>query len=439
MFFFFVLLAQYYGKESFGEFSYYFAIASILFVLFDVGGEFYQIREFTKNESIKIYQNIFILKTVIATSVLLIALLSQQSSFTLILIGSFYLESIISLFRSSLYKNGLYYQESILTIIEKSVFITLIIFNILTISDITLMYAVFIIAKLVYLFLALTKLYRFKYLVSSLKLFDLHFSKCYIFNSWSYVLHALLVIIFVQIDIVMLKWMEVPYDEIGPYSAAIKIYMTVVIFADILFKQYYPKISYLIHTNDMAGLRTLALKIQSMNIYTSLFFSILTMLFSHEIIVASFGDGFSEASNMLILLSIIITFRFSMYTYTALLSASNLNYIKLITSLTCVLINISLNYVLIPKHGVYGALVATIITEFVLVLMYKISSLKIVFTNLITIKEFFSLSVVLLSAYILFFYKIAIDSRLLITALLLIFFVVYAKQIRKTLAFEGLK
>lgn len=439
MFFFFMLLAQKFGKESFGQFSYYFAIASIVFVLFNLGGEFYQIREFTKKESLKVFQNIFIFKTLIATLVIIGALVSQKSTYVVILVISFYLESIISIFRSSLYKNGLYYHESILIIIEKSAFILLVIFNVFTLNDLVLMYSAFIVAKLVYLVVAIKKHYKFKYLASSLRLFDLKFLQRYVFNSWSYMLHALLVIIFVQIDIIMLKWMGVPFKEIGLYSAAIKIYMTLVVFADILFKQYYPKISHLIHTNDMTRLRTLTLKIQSMNIYLSLFFSIMTMLFAHEIIAFSFGSEFFGASNMLVLLSIIIVFRFSMYTYTALLSASSFNSIKVITSLTCVFINIGLNYVLIPEYSAYGALVATIVTEFVLVLMYKISSLKIIFTNFITIKEIFSVSTVLLSAYFLFFYKIEMGLKLLVAALALMIFVDNIKQIRTTLAFEGLK
>ena len=55
-----MLLAQTFGKESFGEFSYYFTIASVLYVLFDLGGEFYQIREFTKEEKLSNFNSIFV-------------------------------------------------------------------------------------------------------------------------------------------------------------------------------------------------------------------------------------------------------------------------------------------------------------------------------------------------------------------------------------------
>ncbi|MFA5502591.1 MAG: oligosaccharide flippase family protein [Sulfurovaceae bacterium] len=430
MFLFFALLAHHFGRESFGEFSYYFTIASIIFVLFDVGGEFYQIREFTKHESLKVFQNIFIIKTVIASLVIGIVLVLQEPLYLVLLVISFYLDSIISLFRSSLYKNSLYYQEAILTISEKIALIAIVFLNIMTVKDVIVMYLSFSLAKVVYLFFAVRRFYSLRYLFSSYKLYDRPFFKHYALNSWSYVLHALLVVIFVQIDIVMLKWMGVSFEEIGLYSAAVKIYFTVVIFADILFKQYYPKVSRLIHDNQSVALRDYILRIQSLNIYASALFAFVTMLFAHEIIAVAFGSEFAEAGNMLVLLSIIIVFRFSMYTYTALLSSSNLNHIKLITSLTCVGVNIGLNYLLIPLYGVYGALFATIVTEFILVAMFKISSFKIVFTNFLTFKEVVSLLLIFVSSYIFYKYQFKIIYKLS-TAFIIVFFVFSMRKILK--------
>lgn len=436
MFLFFALLAHQFGKESFGEFSYYFAIASILFVLFDVGGEFYQIREFTKKESLKIFQNIFILKTIIALSVFLVAFLAEHPIYLLILIGSFYLDSVISLFRSSLYKNALYYQESVLAIIEKSVFIAFVFLNIFTLNDIILMYLAFIIAKACYLLLAIKKFYNLRYLLSSFKLFDLNYFKHYVYNSWSYVLHALLVIIFVQIDIIMLKHMNISYSDIGLYSAAVKIYMVAIVFAEILFKQYYPLITKYVQKGDVSLLKSLILKIQNTNIYFGIYFALFTMLFSPELINLTFGHEFHESSNMLTILALIIIFRFSMYTYTALLSSSNLNYMKIFTSLSCAIANIILNLILIPKYGVYGALIATVITEFILVLFFKISSFKIIFTNYFSIKEFLTLLIGIGSMLSIYIYRPALEVKSMIFIILLISLSINRRNIVKMLTFK---
>jgi O-antigen/teichoic acid export membrane protein len=436
MFLFFMLLAQTFGKEVFGEFSYFFTIATILFVLFDLGGEFYQIREFSKVERLKNFNTIFILKSSIFFVVIFITYFINNNIFLFLLISSYYIDSIISIFRSSLYKNGHYILESKFTIIEKLIFIFIVFLNIFTIQDILIMYFAFLLSKLIYIFILLNKFYKINYIFKSKKLFDFNFSKYYVVNSWSYVLHALLVVVFVQIDIIMLKQMNISYGDIGLYSAAVKIYMTVIIFADVLFKLYYPLVANYIQSDEKDLLHKLVLKIQNTNLYFSIYICLITMLFAQEIISLAFGDEFLESAKMLVLLSLIIIFRFSMYTYTAILSSSNLNYIKLYTSLVCVVTNIVLNYILIPMYGVYGAIIATVITEILLVVLYKISSFKIIFTNYITKYEMIIIGFTFISMYVVLNYQITLLYKIIVTLILLSMLLVNYKNIKEKLNFQ---
>lgn len=401
MFLFFMLLAQIFGKEVFGEFSYYFTIATLLFVLFDLGGEFYQIREFSKAERLKNFNTIFLIKSAIFLIIFATTFIITNNIYLLLLLGSYYLDSIISIFRSSLYKNGHYILESKFTVIEKSIFIAIVFANILSIQDILVMYFAFLLSKFIYVLILSKKFYKFRYILKTKRLFDLNFAKYYLTNAWSYVLNALLVVVFVQIDIIMLKQMNISFGDIGLYSAAVKIYMTVIIFADVLFKLYYPLVAKYIQNGEQETLKKLVLKIQDTNLFFSIYFAIITMLFAPEIISLAFGEEFVESSKMLIILSIIIIFRFSMYTYTAILSSSNLNHIKLYTSLACVVANIVLNYILIPIYGVYGAIIATVLTEILLVFLYKISSFKVIFTNILTKQE---IVIMLFGALMLFLF-----------------------------------
>ncbi|WP_033916067.1 oligosaccharide flippase family protein [Campylobacter sputorum] len=156
MFFFFILFARTFGKHAFGEFSYFFTIATTLFVIFDLGGEFYQIREFSKIEKLKNFNTIFILKTAIFFVILSITCFVNNNLFLLLLVISFYMDCIISIFRSSLYKNGYYILEAKFTIIEKLIFIFIAILNIFTIKDIIIMYFAFLLSKLTYIFILLS-------------------------------------------------------------------------------------------------------------------------------------------------------------------------------------------------------------------------------------------------------------------------------------------
>ena len=435
MFLFFILLAREFGKNVVGEFSYYYSVVVILFVLLDLGGEFYQVREFSRKENLKNFNTIFILKTFIFIPIFIGTYYLLDNIYLLILFSSYYLSSIISIFRSSLYNHGEYILESKYTVIEKSIFLIIIISNVMSIKSLLLMYFAFLVSKLIYILILLKKFYKFKYIISVKKLFNMNFAKLYLYGSWSYILHSLLVVIFVQIDIIMLKQMGVSYEEIGLYSVALKIYAIAIIFADVLFKQYYPIVAKYVHNNDETLLKSLILKVQSTNLFFSIYFALIIILFSDEIIAIAFGNEFQESSNMLSILAIIVIFRFSMYTYTAILSSSNLNYIKLYTSIVCVLSNIVLNYILIPIYGLYGAIIATIITEILLVILYKVSSFKIIFTNYITMEE---ISTVILTIGAVFFIskvELNITEKSIIFFILLLLLVLNYKNIKQKLRF----
>jgi O-antigen/teichoic acid export membrane protein len=438
MFVFFILLAKTFGKDAFGEFSYFFTISAILFVLYDLGGEFYQIREFSKAESLKKFNTIFLLKSAIFLVIFATTFIINNNIYLLLLLGSYYFDSIISIFRSSLYKNGHYLLESKFTIIEKSIFIAIVFANILSIQDILVMYFAFLLSKFIYILILSKKFYKFKYILKTKRLFDLNFAKYYLTNAWSYVLHALLVVVFVQIDIIMLKQMNISFGDIGLYSAAVKIYMTVIIFADVLFKLYYPLVAKYVQNGEQETLKKLVLKVQDTNIFFSIYFAIIIMLFAPEIINFAFGDEFVESSKMLILLSVIIVFRFSMYTYTAILSSSKLNYIKLYTSFACVFTNIVLNYILIPIYGVYGAIISTIITEFLLTVLYKVSSFKIVFTNYLTKNEVITVCFAVLSSYIILNFDIKLFYKIIIGLFLLSTLLINLNKIKEKLNFKGI-
>jgi len=436
MFLFFILLANSFGKTVLGEFSYYFSIVTILFVLFDLGGDFYQIKEFSRSENLQKFNTIFVLKTFIFIFIFIGTYFINSNVYMLLFLISYYLASILSIFRSSLYNNGQYILEAKYTILEKFIFLIIIVLNVVTIENLLVIYLSFLVSKSVYLFILVHKFYKLHYILSMKKLFNLTFAKQYIFGSWSYILHALLVVIFVQIDIIMLKHMGVSYEDIGLYSVALKVYAIAIIFADVLFKQYYPIVAKYIQNDDATMLKPLILKIQNTNLFFSIYFTLLIILFSKEIIYFGFGEEFNESSKMLIMLSIVVIFRFSMYTYTSILSASNLNYIKLYTSIVCVTTNIVLNYVLIPIYGVYGAIVATIITEILLVVLYKVSSFKIIFTNYLTMQEVFAVLITIGTVFFFFNTELEISIKLIIFSIILLSLVINYRNIKHKLTFK---
>ncbi len=433
LFVFYILFARNFSEEIFGEFSYYFSISYILYILIDLGGEFYQTRILTQNENIKVFNAIVLLKTILMILVCFVTYLYFDNIYILLLLFSFYLESVISLFRSSFYKNSLFIESAYLSIYEKIFFLSLQLVNIFTLKNLLFLYVIFSLSKVLYIWLTISKYYKKRYL--SFKTLDFNFIKKYFVGSLSYILHSFLVAVFVQIDIIMLKSMDVSFQQIAIYSAAVKIILTAMVLPQILFNQYYPVVAKLYMEKQGEKLKLLLYDVQKINIYLSGIFAILIALFSYEIVFYTFGEKYIESSKLIMLFSIILLFRFSMYTYTATLSASEYNYVKIYTSIVCVLTNIGLNIWLIPIYGIYGALFATILTELLLVVLYKVSNVKIIGIKMFDFNEILLFASVV-GILVIYYFNFDLQTRLVLAFFLVLLLILTVKKQKSLLNFR---
>ena len=80
-----------------------------------------------------------------------------------------------------------------------------------------------------------------------------------------------------------------------------------------------------------------------------------------------FGFGYQQSVIALQILVWTIVFTFVGAAFVRLLEASNRQVIVTKISLICVIVNILLNLILIPKFSYIGACIATVITEIILV------------------------------------------------------------------------
>ncbi|MDN5290604.1 MAG: hypothetical protein PWQ06_843 [Anaerophaga sp.] len=375
LFLFFIFFGRYLGKEAFGEYSYFFSIASFLFVLMDIGGEFYQIKLFAKDRTINTLFNIGVIKSVISVLILIpIGLFNEY--FLCLLVMSFWAESLISVFRSTFYFQKKFFFAAGFNIIEKLIFVALFIFNSFAIESLLFMYATLSISKIMHILL----IAYIKKDSITLKEININFSfwKEYLRESWSYVLHSALVIFFGQLSIILLKKFEVSYGSIATYSVAIKIVMAIVtLFPDILFRQYYPTITRMIYIQQEESLTKYLSRIRKANVVLALILIGVLFLSANELIKYTFGNEFSDAVLLLVFLSPVLIFRFSMYPYSGILSGSDFNYLKIIASGSCTIINLTLNFILIPKYGIWGAGIAFVVTELSLFVIYKLASMKV--------------------------------------------------------------
>lgn len=435
LFLFFIFFGRYFGKEAFGEYSYFFSIASFLFVFMDLGGEFYQIKLFASGKNVNRLFNISVVKSILFLGIIIPVMILNEY-FLGLLILSFYTESLISIFRSSFYFSKKFLFAATFNIVEKTIFVTLFVLNIFSVESLLFMYATLSISKFIHLILVGYKK-RNSLKVRNLNI-DFIFWKEYLKNSWSYVLHSALVISFAQFSILLLKKFGVSYGDIATYSVAIKIIMAIVtMFPDILFRQYYPLVTQLIYKNEKQNLGDYLNRIRKTNTILSIVLIGVLFLSAKELIFYSFGSEFSDAVLLLIFLSPVLIFRFSMYPYSAILSGSDYNYLKIIASGSSTIINLALNYVLIPKYGIRGAAIAFIATELSLFIIYKISSRKVVELTLFPKNEMLGIVIAFSPwAFISFYDQVSVIVRGVLILLLGLIFLLLRKKFFRLFNFD---
>lgn len=163
-----------------------------------------------------------------------------------------------------------------------------------------------------------------------------------------------------KIDQVFIKNM-LGYSFNGIYSASYKIIEYFLILPTILMKTFYPFLvkffSYKTeYFNNIFNKIFIIL-----NLY-SLISILVLILFGEFIIGAIFKDEYSDSINVLILLSPIIYFYSLQIIYNSIIYLINKEKIYLLRSILAMSINILLNYLLIPKYGINGAIISTLIT-----------------------------------------------------------------------------
>ncbi|MBN1639018.1 MAG: flippase, partial [Ignavibacteriales bacterium] len=172
----------------------------------------------------------------------------------------------------------------------------------------------------------------------------------------------IMIAIYYNLDHIMLGFM-VGNKAVGFYSAAYKILMYGIVPAAIIINSFFPKLSQYVGQKD--ELKLLMSKLSLLMFIVGTTISLFCFLFAKEIILLFYGDKYFSS---IILLQILMVNVFIIYvnmTYGNPLNAWNKQkeYLKIIV--LGALTNIALNFILIPKYYAFGAAIATLSSEIV--------------------------------------------------------------------------
>ncbi len=359
---------RYLGPEEYGILSYVLAFVGIFAFIASLGITSILQRELVNHPEKRdsILGTAFILRLgggalAFLISVFIIFLLESSTLIKLLVLIQafsliFYSSEVITLFFASRVESKKSVQASILSGTISSLLKVILI---LSGAGIIWMMVVFVLDGFwlsVFLFLA--------YKRSGLKIRDWRFNKplakSILSSSWLLALTSASVLIYMRIDQVMIKRM-IDAEAVGLYASSVKIFEFTYIIPSLITFSLFPAILNALKVSYTAYRRRLRHMVVLLSILSILVAGTITIL-SKPIILILFGPDYLESLNVLrIGVWSLLAVSLSYLVDKSLVAENRIKFYFIITLLGAI-VNVVLNYLLIPIYGISGAAVSTIIS-----------------------------------------------------------------------------
>jgi O-antigen/teichoic acid export membrane protein len=375
--------ARYLGAEGFGILSFALAFAGIFGIFTDVGLRILTVREVARDKSLaeKYLGNIVVMKIILSIITIgLIGITINLLGYPLQTIKVVYLISLSIVFSAF---SGMFY--SIFQAYEKMEYQSLgqILSSVLMLGGalfaISEKFDVIGFASIYFAVSTIILGYSFvvcawKFVLPKIKV-DLDFWKSTLKEALPFGLTGIFVTIYYWIDSIMLSLMQGD-EAVGWYNAAYRLIMVLLFIPSILNMVIFPAMSRFFITSK-ESLRFAYEKYFKYMAIVGIPLGLGTTLLADRIILLIFG---AEYINSVIALQILVwssVFIFLNGAFARLLEASN--YQMTITKITgiCMVENVVLNLIIIPKFSYIGASATTVITEFTALILCIIVSSNI--------------------------------------------------------------
>lgn len=368
------LITRYLGPEGFGEYTTTLAFFALFMALADFGLNTVSTREISRKNADEVYimGNVFTLRLILSFALvlfvpLLIFFLPYTSSHKIAI-----LLSLVAFFFSSSYTilNGIFQKNLAMDRVALTEFVG----KIIQVGMIYMMIQmdlglVAIVGSLsifmAFNFFVLLYLSR-RYLSFSLR-FDVSFWKQFLKQSFPLGISVLITFFYFKFDVILLSFLQ-GQEAVGIYGAAYKIIENVVFFPAMIVGLVLPLLSHKIY-DDKKSFRKVA------NATAKTFFLLVIpmviggFMLSEDIILLIGGEAFLESVIVLQILIFALAFMFFGNFFNALLVVANKESFLMKILFFCAIVNLILNFVLIPTYSFVGAAITSVITECMVVLL----------------------------------------------------------------------
>ena len=380
------IIARYYGREIFGQFTSAQTIAIALILFADFGLDLLLTTELPRDikNSVTLFNNFFSIKIIFSSiaflAMILLGLFGRliPEVKTLLLIFSFFVVfTTLSNFLSALYKGNekLEYETFVNFIINFSSLIVILTLIFLK-QNIIVLSVAFTFTK----FIGLVSAFYFAHKLISLKNLRIDFSFFPKYKNQIIIFGLFWVFgnLFFQLDTILLTfWSNT--ENVGVYQAVFRLIMLPLVIPDIFVNSLMPTLSRLNSENRIKW-EKLGNIFNKLLIIVAVPISISLFIFPEQVIHLVYGrKEYADAIPILKVFAVILFIRFFSETHGLMLTTSHRQNQRMKIVLAATILNFVINLFLIPRFGAFGASITSLITNFSVCILYIISTSPVIF------------------------------------------------------------
>jgi O-antigen/teichoic acid export membrane protein len=373
-----VFSARILGPEGWGSFQYVLSIASIFFIFSDWGISNLLIRDYQQKGDFKerihtgslIREILVFLSLIIA---LMASLIFENQNFrkTFIILAFFlflsnlrdYITSFFQAIQKMEKQFVVNFIESLLTLIFGIIFL-LTLKNMVSLS---LAYFLGMFFSLIFCLL-LAK----NFLIYLKPKINYEFIKYYLINGLPLALFGMLGFIFFTTDQIILGKLK-GVEMVGYYSIATRIILILTTFPSLFLVSLFPQLA--LSVSNKERLKNIFKKSIPFILLISFSIFVFVLIFA-DFLPLLFGQKYIPSIQPLKLLSLILLFLPLTNLFDNFLFSINRQWQDFFITLFCALLNVVLNFILIPQYSIFGAIYATLISQFVNLILTSLLSYK---------------------------------------------------------------
>lgn len=388
-----VYVARYLGPANFGLLSYAGSFVGLFAAISTLGLDSILVRELVKDEKRRdeLLGTTFVLKIIGSILVLIIILIAVRfttnDSFTNLLIFIIAIGTIFQsfnvinyYFQSKVLSKYTVYAQMFSTILCSVIKLLLIYFNmgLVYFAMVTLLQSIILVSGYIAMYM------KQKLNLSNWRM-NLNLAKRLLSDSWPLILSGIAISIYMKIDQVMIKNM-LDAKAVGNYAVAVRLSEVWYFIPVLISSSLFPAIINAKKISEKLYYERLQ-KLYDLMVCSAIGISLPVMLLSNNIIKLLFGIQYQEAVGVLRIYVWACVFVFLGVVNSKYLIAENYTKILFLITFTGAIINITLNFILIPKLGINGAAITTVLSQFTVAFSIVLIS-KTRYNFLLMIKSF---------------------------------------------------